>query len=501
MFTKWIIVLLFVLLLIALSVGSMLRTKTYKDFNLAGRRVGLTRLVASLGAAEFNTATLIGAASVSYLYGTVGIWYTSIVFIVVFGVYTLTVAKPYRRLRVSTIAEFFERRYSGRLAEPTRAAASILTGIFTWLSPATYMAGLTVVATVMLGVPPLPAVIVITLFCLALALMGGFMTAVTFDVVAYSLIIVMVPVLFLVGYVTAGGFSSLPEVYEARFLSFEPVWDIESYGFAAILTWGFQTTLLYIAAPWYGQRIFAAKNERVAFTAMGINTILLVVLYALIAATTMFSRVLMPNLSYPEEALPKLAVEYMPAIAQALVLVMLILVGTSTIMAIWNSGVSIVVNDIFRRYIAPNKSDTFYIQISRVTFIALAAVTLILALSMVGNILIALTYVGVATALLAFPIIAGLYWKRFTTNAAFWSLVISTTYVVIALIIGLPYHMISPIGVPIGILVGLAITFWGPNDDDPNNTELFFRSAWTASDSSAGEIEQTSRESLPKSRD
>lgn len=482
MIIKWLIVALFALLLIALSIGSQIRTKTYADFNLAGRRVGLARLVGSLGAAEFNTATLIGAASVSYLYGTVGIWYTSIVFIIVFGVYTITVAKPYRRLQVSTIAELFERRYSGKLAEPTRALAAVLTGCFTWMAPATYMAGLTVVVAVMLDVPPLAAVVVITLFCLSLALMGGFMTAVTFDVVAYATILVMVPVLFVVGYVNSGGFSMLPDVFEARFLSFKPVWDIEDYGFAAILTWGFQTTLLYIAAPWYGQRIFSAKNERVAFTAMGINTVLLVVLYALIAVTTMFSRVLMPQLERPEEALPLLAVEYMPAIAQALVLVMLILVGTSTIMAIWNAGVSIVVNDIIRRYVAPRRSDKFYITISRITFIALAAVTLVFSLSMIGNILIVLTYVGVATALLAFPILAGLYWKRFTTNAAFWSLVLSTVYVVIALLIGLPYHMISPIGVAIGVAAGVAVTYLGRSDDDPAVTEAFFRLAWTKSE-------------------
>src|SRR5699024_5526603 len=125
------VIIIFAIALIIMAVASRMRTKGYEDFNLAGRRVGLARLVGTLGAAEFNTATLIGSAGVSYLYGTVGIWYTSLVFIVVFGTYAFTVAKPYRRLEITTIAEFFERRFSGPLAEPTRALASFLTLTFT----------------------------------------------------------------------------------------------------------------------------------------------------------------------------------------------------------------------------------------------------------------------------------------------------------------------------------------------------------------------------------
>lgn len=478
MVEKYIVVGLFALVLIAVAIGSNLKTREYNDFNLAGRRVGLSRLVASLGAAEFNTATLIGAASVAYLYGTVGIWYTSIVFIFVFGIYAFTVAKPYRRLGVSTIAEFFERRFQGRLAEPTRALASFLTLVFTWLAPATYMAGLTVIASVMLGVEPITAIVILTVFCVALAMAGGFMTAVSFDVVAYALILVFVPVLFWVAYTNAGGFQSLATVFEPRYLSFEPIWDIENYGFAAILTWGFNTTLLYIAAPWYGQRVFAAKQETVAYRAMLVNTVLLVVLYAVVAVATMFSRVLMPNLDKPEEALPRLALEYMPGLLQAFVLVMLLMVGTSTIMAIWNSAVSIVVNDFIRRYFARNKSDAYYIRVSRITFVVLGASTLLFALSLIGNILLVLTYVGVATALLAFPILAGLYWRRFTTAAAFWSLIAGAIYVGTALLMSFPYHFISPIGVLISVVVGVAITLATPDRSNDPQVTKFFNVAW-----------------------
>ena len=477
MIEKYLIVGLFAALHIGLSYFSARRTRQYSDYNLAGRRLGLPRLIGTLGAAEFNTATLIGGASVAYLYGVVGLWYTSLIFIVVFSVYAFTVAKPYRRLEISTIAEFFERRFAGRYAEPTRAVASFVTLTFTWIAPSTYLAGLAVITSVLLGVDPVVTIVVITVFCLVLAMAGGFMTAVSFDVVAYTMILILVPVLFVVGYVNAGGFTALSDVYEPRYLSFEPIWDLEDYGFAAILTWCFQNIMLYVAAPWYGQRVFSARTEKIAYRGMLANTVLITALYSLVAVTTMFSRVLMPDLEQPEEALPQLINDYLPGVMQGLMLVMLLLVGISTMVAIWNSAVSIVVNDFIKRYFARERSDNYYIWASRAVFIVLGISTLAFALTFIGNILLALTYVSVYTALLAFPILAGLFWKRFTTEAALGSLAVGTIYVTAALVLSFPYHLISPVGVALSVVVGVIITFVTPDRSDDPVVRRFFTQA------------------------
>lgn len=471
---KIVILLIFAGILTAVAVRAARKVNAYEDYNLNGRRTGLPALVATLGAAEFNTATLIGGASVAYLYGTVGIWYTSLIFIFVFGIYAFTVAKPYRRLHITTIAEFFERRFTGRLGEPTRALASVVTLTFTWIAPATYLAGLSVIVSVLLGIDPLTTVVAITLFTLVLALAAGFITALSFDVVAYAMILVFIPVVFYIGYSNAGGFESLSTVFEAEYLSLEPIWDLEDYGFAAILTWGFQNIMLYIAAPWYGQRVFSARNESTAYKGMLINTILIVGLYLLVALATMFSRVLMPNLDAPEEALPRLVLDYAPPVLQGLLLVTLLLVGISTMVAIWNSAVSIVVNDLLGRYVFKARNDKFYVWLSRGVFVVLGISTLVFALTIVGNILLVLTYVSVFTALLAFPILAGLFWKRFTTLAALLSLAVSIVYVTVALIADFPYHLISPVGVAISVVVGVVTTLVKPDSSDDEAVEKFY---------------------------
>lgn len=468
-------VLLIVLLVIAFL--SFKRINTYSDYNLAGRKTGLFPLVCTLGAAEFNTATLIGGASVAYLYGTVGIWYTSIIFIPVFGIYALTVAKRYNRLRISTIAEFFDKRFQGKHSELLRGIATFVTLSFTWIAPATYLAGLSVIGNVLLGIHPLWIVIGLTLICLFVSLAGGLLTAIWTDVLSYIMILIGMPILFFIGWKAAGGFAALPSVFEPQYLSFEPIWDLENYGFAAVLTWCLQNILLYVAAPWYGQRIFSAKNEKVAYQGMIINTILIVLLYGFVALATMFARVLMPNLESSEVALPTLILQYAPPLLQGFLMVTLLLVGISTMIAIWNSAVSIVINDLFKRYIAKNKSEKYYIVASRICFLILGVSTIVFALTFVGSILMALTYISVFTALLAFPILAGFYWKRFNTPAALWALMVGVIYVTFALLNSFPYHLISPVGVLLSVIVGTIVAFASKQESTALYVKEFYQTA------------------------
>ncbi|UZN00593.1 hypothetical protein OL548_14350 [Lysinibacillus sp. MHQ-1] len=70
----------------------------------------------------------------------------------------------------------------------------------------------------------------------------------------------------------------------------------------------------------------------------------------MVVLATMFSKVVFPSLDKPEEALPLLIATQSNSLVQGLLLVTLLLVGVSTLIAVWNSAVSIIVNDVVRRY-------------------------------------------------------------------------------------------------------------------------------------------------------
>jgi SSS family solute:Na+ symporter len=449
--------------------------KSYQDYNLAGRNTGLFALTGTLVAAEFNTATLIGGASVAFLFGTVGLWYTSLIFIVVFLVYAFTVSKKYRRLNISTIPQYFDKRFKNEKgSEVIRFLSATITLFYTWLAPASYLAGLTVIGSVLLGVNPIIFSVALVIICLLLSVTGGLMTAIGIDIVAFVLILIGIPAILLIGYNAAGGFGNLSQVFEPKLLSMAPVWDTD-VNFATAMTWGLQITFLYIAAPWYGQRIFSAKNESVAYKAMLLNTFFIVALYGIVVVATMLSKVVFPNLAYPEQALPLLINEYANPLIQGFLLVTLLMVGISTMIAVWNSAVSIAVNDIVSRYWAKNKSDKYKIGISRLFLLLIAVSTLALGIMFIGNIQHSLLFLSTFTGMVAIPILMSLYWKKYNSVGAISTMAVGLIYCTLGIILGFPMHFISPIGVVLSAIAGVVVTLATTNDSryKSNNEEFF----------------------------
>lgn len=475
MVVKYIMVFLLLGVLIMVSLGTLRKMKSYQDYNLAGRNTGLFALTATLVAAEFNTATLIGGASVAFLFGTVGLWYTSLIFIVVFLVYAFTVSKKYRRLNISTIPQYFDKRFKNEKgSEVIRFLSAIITLFYTWLAPASYLAGLTVIGSVLLGVNPIIFSVVLVVICLLLSVTGGLMTAIGIDVVAFILILIGIPAILFIGYNAAGGFGNLSQVFEPKLLSLAPVWDTD-VNFATAMTWGLQITFLYIAAPWYGQRIFSAKSESVAYKAMLLNTFFIVALYGIVVLATMLSKVVFPNLAYPEQALPLLINEYANPFLQGFLLVTLLMVGISTMVAVWNSAVSIIVNDIVSRYWAKNKGDKYMIRISRLFLFLLAISTLALGIMFIGNIQHSLLFLSTFTGMVAIPILMSLYWKKYNSVGAISSMAVGLIYCTLGILLNFPMHYISPIGVVLAVIAGGIATLTTANDSRyrSNNEEFF----------------------------
>jgi len=468
-------------ILIWLSYSSSRAVKDYEDFNLAGRRTKLFPLVASLTSSELNTATLIGGASVAYSFGTVGMWYTSIVFFMIFGVYAFTVARPYRRLKISTVPQYFDRRFNShsKISEPLRILATILSLIYPWFAPASYLAGLSVIGSIFLGVNPVFFATTVVIICLILSLAGGLVTSIRIDVFAFILMAIAIPIMFIIGVNAAGGFGNLSDVYEPKLLSMAPVWDTD-VNFPIALTWGLQITFMFIGLPSYAQRAFSAKSDKIAFTAMIINMFLVVILYAFVVLATMLSKVVMPNLASPEEALPLLIVNHSSPLIQAFLLIALLMIAVGTLIAVWNGAVSVVINDIVKRYLIKNKNDNYYINLSRVVLVAIALCTVILGIFFIGSVQASLLYLSVFAGIVAMPILISLYWKRYNTIAALLTMIVGLIYSLITLIMNLPLYYVSPIAAVLSLLTGIIVTILTTNKENPDIDEEFYKTIKTS---------------------
>src|SRR5699024_8817320 len=299
------------------------------------------------------------------------------------------------------------------------------------------------------------------------------------DVFAFILMAIAIPIMFIIGLNAAGGFGNLSDVYEPKLLSMAPVWDTD-VNFPIALTWGLQITFMFIGLPSYAQRAFSAKSDKIAFSAMIINMFLVVILYAFVVLATMLSKVVMPNLSSPEEALPLLIVNYSSPLIQAFLLVALLMIAVGTLIAVWNGAVSVVINDIVKRYIIKNKNDNYYINLSRVVLVAIALCTVVLGVFFIGSVQASLLYLSVFAGIVAMPILISLYWKRYNTVAALLTMIVGLIYSLITLIMNLPLYFVSPVAAVLSLVTGVVVTILTTNKENPDIDEEFYETIKTS---------------------
>lgn len=86
------------------------------DFLVAGRRLRLPLMVGALVATWFGAGTTMGASGATYLFGVQGVVFDpfgAALCLIVLGVFF---ARVVRRSKFMTLVDFFESRYSGKVA-------------------------------------------------------------------------------------------------------------------------------------------------------------------------------------------------------------------------------------------------------------------------------------------------------------------------------------------------------------------------------------------------
>lgn len=201
----------------------------------------------------------------------------------------------------------------------------------------------------------------------------------------------------------------------------------------------FSYFLLYFFGMMIGQdiwqRALTAKSGRVLKLGTIISGIYCII-YAISGALIgMSAKVLLPNLSDPQQALPQLAVALLPhsllGVVFAAVAAAIMSTASGTLMA----ASTVLVNDILLPLRPVNIQEKLIIKYTRIT-------TFLLGLSAIGigtwlkQIVVAL---DVAYALLSgsifIPVVAAFFWKRVSAQVTIVSMVLSAVVVVLGLII------------------------------------------------------------------
>lgn len=426
-----------------LAIGLFVGRKAGKDYDsyfLSGRSMPWWLLGTSMVATTFATDTPNLVAGIVRRDGVLGNWLWW-AFLLTGTTTVFLFAKLWRRSNVLTDIEFYELRYSGKPAAFLRGFRAVYLGVF---FNVIIMANVTLAAVkiggILLGLSPLQSILIASVVTVAYSMVGGLTGVLLTDLVQF--VIAMVGSVwaahFIVGLPEIGGLANLvsrPEV-QSKLAVIPPLSEIHNDAYLAVF-------VLPLLVQWWSayypgaepggggyvvQRVLAAKSESHAVGATLFFNLMhyalrpwpwiLVALASLVIypmdppekmqaaqatlerlgdpskadeATRLAARgvtslrTAFPNL--PEHqvahdlAYPALLTRLPPGLL-GVVITSLIAAFMSTMSTQVNWGSSILVNDVYRRFLKPNASENEMVWVGRFATLGLMAAACALALVM-----------------------------------------------------------------------------------------------------------------------
>jgi Na+/proline symporter len=394
---------------VALAVGLYFARRAGKDtteYFLAGRTLPWWVLGTSLVATTFSTDTPNLVTDIVRTGGVSGNW--------VWWAYCITgmmtvffYAKLWRRSEVVTDMGFYELRYSGRPAAFLRAFRAVYLGVFfNVMIMATVTLAATKIGGVLLGLDPVTVVLVAGSVTLLYSATSGLWGVVATDLLLFVLAMVgsVAAAVYAVGHPDVGGLSGLisqPALQDK--LSFLPDfsdWETAAAVFIVPVAVQWWSTWYPGSEPGGGgyaaQRMLAARDEaeslksilwfNVAHYGLRPWPWILVALASLVVYPTVADIQtafpgIDPSILGHDLAYPAMLV-FLPSGLLGLVVASLAAAYMSTISTHLNWGASYVVQDAYRRFVAPDRDDKHYVRVARLSTVGLTVLMGLVALAL-----------------------------------------------------------------------------------------------------------------------
>ena len=455
----WVIIFLF--FAISLGVGFWASKRAGKSslaFFLSGRNMPWYLLGVSMVATTFSVDTPTLVADIVRQNGVSGNWVWWAFLLT--GMLTVFVySKLWRRSEVVTDVEFYEIRYSGKIAAFLRGFRAIYLGV---LFNVAIMAAVTLAAIkvggVMLGLSPVQVILIAGGVTVVFSSMGGFLGVIVTDFILFIAAMAgsIMAAIYSLDHPDINGLSNLlahPEV--ASKLSIFPDfnnWEVAVIVFIIPITVQWWSVWYSGAEPGGGgyvvQRMLAAKNEN---HAMGATLLFNVAHYAIRPwpwiIVALCSIVVYPDLESIQAAFPLVdksiighdlaypaMLTLLPAGLLGLVFASLLSAYMSTMSSCLNLGSSYIVNDFYQRFIKPGASEKELVLVGRLSTIAIMILASVLALFL-QNALAAfniLLQIGAGTGLL---FILRWFWYRINPYSELTAMIVSFAVALIFLAI------------------------------------------------------------------
>jgi solute:Na+ symporter, SSS family len=463
--------------------------KDSDDFFLAGRGMVWPMVGFALIAANFSGTQYLGLAGAGYEEG-IAVWNYEWLATLVLLVFALLILPIYLQSKISTVPEFLERRYDRR-SRYTFSGFNVLTGMLIDSAGAMF-AGALVLQLLFPDVPLGVHIAVIALLGGAYVILGGLQAVMITDTIQGVLLFGAAGAIFISIFANFDfDWAVLPELAPEGGWTVAPPADDEFLPWPGIFTgaiWlGFY---VWVTNHMIVQKVLAAKNldhgRWGALFAGGMQLPLLVLLiFPGILATGVWE-----ELPDPDMAWPAMVFEFLPVGARGLVIAALIAALMSTLDSVLNGASSLVVNDFVKPH-SSNLSERQLLMIGRglvALFMVLAALWAPVITTFDTLVEYFQSFLGYVTMPLVVVLLGGIFWKRATAAAAFWTfagvgpLGLAAFFATeIFELVDLQFLYGTGIMVALSLIVFVAISLATPAPDAASIEEVVFdRGTWRA---------------------
>ena len=393
----WAIIVAF--FVVTLSIGAIVSKRAGKsssEFFLSGRNMPWWLLGFSMVATTFSADTPLLVTGLVRGEGVAGNWRWWAFLLT--GMLTVFVyARLWRRSAVLTDIEFYELRYSGKIASFLRGFRAIYLGVFfNVIIMAVVTLAAIKISAIMLGMHPLATIVVASVVVVIFSAMGGLRGVLITDCILF--VVAMIGAIgaayVAVTHAQVGGLAALfahPALQDK--MSILPRFDFSTPESTNLVV---TVLVVPLAVQWWStwypgaepggggyiaQRMLAAKDEK---NATGATLLFNVAHYALRPwpwiVVALASLVVYPDLASLHEAFPDVPASklnndlaypamltFLPVGLRGLVIASLIAAYMSTISTHLNWGSSYVVNDFWKRFLRPEASEKEQVRVGRIS--------------------------------------------------------------------------------------------------------------------------------------
>jgi solute:Na+ symporter, SSS family len=438
-----------VYLLVSVTVGLLAATRVHnvKDFAVAGRRLPVPIVMATVFATWFGAEAVMGISATfakEGLRGVVADPFGSSLCLVLAGLFF---APRFYRLNLYTVGDYYRLRYDRRVE--VLCTLCIVASYLGWVAAQFKVLGLVLNVVTEGAVSQSVGMIIGAVIVLTYTTFGGMFSVAILDFVQLSVIVG--GLLYIAGVLsdaTGGVGAVISHARDAGRLEFLPAPSWEAW----IPFVGAAVTMMLGSIPQQDvfQRITSAKDERTAVRGSLMGAALYFV-FCFVPMFIAYSALLIDPVKFglllerdAQLVLPTLIVEHTPLLAQVMffgaVLSAVMSCSSATLLA-----PSVILSENVIRGMLPHMDEKELLKTMRLVLVGFAAVVLTIALSSDASIYKLVVNTYKVTLVAAFvPLFAGLFWKQATTQGALWAIVAGLAAWLGAEVLGRDHSVVPP---------------------------------------------------------